>query len=127
MRLWLALLLGFAWQGAPADAACVQVKLGELPVTMVGPLPTIPVKIDGVELKMVADSGAFFSLLTPQAAAKAKLKPGVLPSFKQLTPLTTVSMEGHGATAGLNPDTLWYGTAFAGVLGGQAGAGMATA
>ena len=41
---------------------------------MVGLQPTIPVKVNGVDLKMLTDSGSFFSLLTPQTAAKLKLK-----------------------------------------------------
>jgi predicted aspartyl protease len=128
-KLWprLALaLLGLACQAAPVEASCVLGKVGELPVTMVGLLPTIPVKINGVDLTMAADSGASFSLLTPKAAAKAKLRPGPLPSFSRVTPLTLPSP--HGASeADLGPDTLWYGSGLIGGLGGQEHAGMATA
>ncbi|HZZ90543.1 MAG TPA: pepsin/retropepsin-like aspartic protease family protein, partial [Caulobacteraceae bacterium] len=74
--LWLAALaaVAVAWPDAPARAACILGRFGELPVTMVGMSPTVPVKINGADVRMIADSGAFFSLLTPQAAKRLKLK-----------------------------------------------------
>jgi tetratricopeptide (TPR) repeat protein len=74
--LWLAVLAAVtvAWASDPARAACVLGRFGELPVTMVGLAPTVPLKVNGVDVRMVADSGAFFSLLTPQAASRIKLK-----------------------------------------------------
>jgi tetratricopeptide (TPR) repeat protein len=65
----------------PAMAAgCTLGKLAELPVTMDGLLPIVPAKIDGVDMKLEADSGSFFSLLTPQATTKAHLHPGAMPN-----------------------------------------------
>jgi tetratricopeptide (TPR) repeat protein/predicted aspartyl protease len=68
-------LLMLALSAAPPGAAfaCTLGRLAELPVTMVDLVPTVPVKVDGVDIKLIADSGAFFNLLTPQAAAKAAL------------------------------------------------------
>jgi len=76
-RRWIVLslvLAGLAAPGGPAFAACVLGKVGELAVTMAGLTPTISAKIDGRPLKMVVDTGAFFSMLTPQAAVRLGLK-----------------------------------------------------
>ncbi|HEY1753385.1 MAG TPA: tetratricopeptide repeat protein [Caulobacteraceae bacterium] len=59
---------------SPALAGCGLAKIAELPVTMQGLTPTVSVKIDGGEAKMIADSGAFFSSITPQAARRLGLK-----------------------------------------------------
>jgi tetratricopeptide (TPR) repeat protein len=75
-----SLLLVWLAAAAPATASgCTLGKLAELPVTMEGLVPTVPAKVDGVDIKLIADSGAFFSLLTPQAAAKARLRVGDAP------------------------------------------------
>jgi hypothetical protein len=51
----------------PFDSACRRRRKvsssalgGELPVTMVGMAPTIPVKINGKETRLMVDSGAFY-------------------------------------------------------------------
>ena len=61
-------------------AGCMLGKLAELPVTMEGLIPTVPVRVDGTDLKLIADSGGFYSLLTPQATARAKLRTGSAPN-----------------------------------------------
>jgi tetratricopeptide (TPR) repeat protein/predicted aspartyl protease len=50
-------------------------KLGvlELPVTMEGLRPLVRAKINGTEARFLADSGAFYSMLSPAAAAQFKL------------------------------------------------------
>jgi tetratricopeptide (TPR) repeat protein len=58
-----------------ATAACTLGKIAELPVTMDGLTPTVPATLDGVDVTLIADSGSFFSMLTPQGAKKAGLKP----------------------------------------------------
>jgi tetratricopeptide (TPR) repeat protein len=45
----------------------------ELPVTMEGLRPVVQTKINGADARLVADSGAFFSMLSPAAAAEFKL------------------------------------------------------
>jgi tetratricopeptide (TPR) repeat protein len=72
---------------APASAACILHKIGELPVTMDGLTPTVAVKINGADVRMIADSGAWFGQLTPQAAARLKLRIG---------PLEGADLEGLG-------------------------------
>lgn len=74
----LVFLLASAAQPAMA-AGCTLGKLAELPVTMEGLVPIVPAKVAGVDIRLEADSGSFFSLLTPQAAAKAGLRPGAMP------------------------------------------------
>lgn len=78
LRGFVAAILLLA-AAASAAAACTLGKIGELPVTMVGLVPTVPAKVDGVDVNLIADSGAFFSLLTPAAAARAGLHVGPIP------------------------------------------------
>jgi tetratricopeptide (TPR) repeat protein/predicted aspartyl protease len=59
--------------GFHAQAACSFKKLAELPVTMLGLRPMVPGRINGVEVQMLADSGAFISSITRSAAMKAKV------------------------------------------------------
>jgi tetratricopeptide (TPR) repeat protein len=61
----------------PAESGLAKCKLGklaELPVTMAGSSPTIPVKINGIDVRLIADSGAFYSIITAASAAELKLK-----------------------------------------------------
>jgi tetratricopeptide (TPR) repeat protein/predicted aspartyl protease len=71
--------LGLAALSGRATAACSLNVTGEIPVTMVGAKPTIPAKVNGVDVRLTADTGSFISLLTPQAAARAGLKVGPTP------------------------------------------------
>jgi tetratricopeptide (TPR) repeat protein len=60
--------------GPPLHAAdCHLGRLAELPVTMSGMRPMVHASINGTDALFVADSGAFFSSLTPAAAAAFKL------------------------------------------------------
>ena len=58
---------------SPTSAACVLKKLAELPVTMDDLRPTVPAKIEGRTVRMLADTGAFFSMISPSEAAAMKL------------------------------------------------------
>lgn len=49
-------VLGTALAG-PAVAACKVGRLAELPVTMLGLEPTVPARINGREVRFLADSG----------------------------------------------------------------------
>jgi tetratricopeptide (TPR) repeat protein/predicted aspartyl protease len=67
----VALLL--AWLPiAPVMGACA-LKVAELPVTMSGMRPMVHAQINGSDALFIADSGAFYSALTPAAAAQYKL------------------------------------------------------
>jgi tetratricopeptide (TPR) repeat protein/predicted aspartyl protease len=62
-----------------APGKCQLSTLAELHVTMAGDWPVVEVTINDKPARLVVDTGAFFSLLTPAAAEKFQLKPRVLP------------------------------------------------
>jgi tetratricopeptide (TPR) repeat protein/predicted aspartyl protease len=77
----LALALGLAAASrahsaprAPAAGGCKIVKMAELPVTMIGLVPTTPMKVNGIEAPFITDSGAFYSIVPPAQAARFHLK-----------------------------------------------------
>src|ERR1700730_4822431 len=74
-RVCLVLLAILTVSMAPmrALAACKLGKL-ELPVTMSGSKPIITAKINGEDARFIADSGAFFSMITEASAAEFKLR-----------------------------------------------------
>jgi tetratricopeptide (TPR) repeat protein len=69
--VWLGLSMLVA---AQASAGCTMVRIAELPVTMEGMRPIVPATINGTEIRFLADSGAFFSLLPPSVATQLGLK-----------------------------------------------------
>lgn len=74
-RYWLLAVAVLAL-GAPSSrilAACQLQQFGELPVTMSGMRPLVHAKINGRDAAFIADSGAFYSLLTPAGAAQFNL------------------------------------------------------
>jgi tetratricopeptide (TPR) repeat protein len=71
----LLLVAVAALLGSRAYAAgCTLGRLAELPVTMNGLRPLVHAKINGTDALFIADSGAFYSSLTPTAAAQFKLR-----------------------------------------------------
>jgi tetratricopeptide (TPR) repeat protein len=61
--------------GGPAVAEpCKLARFAELPVTMQGMRPLVHAAINGQDALFVADSGAFFSTLTPAAAREFNLR-----------------------------------------------------
>ena len=81
----VALALAVAWAAGAGQAEAAQTcrlgKIGELPVTMRGLSPTVTAAINGEPTPFIADSGAFFSGLTPAAAAQHHLKLGPAPPY----------------------------------------------
>lgn len=69
----LALLLPMPAFGA---SSCKLEVSEEVPVTMNGARPVLKARINGVEAPFTLDTGAFWSLLTPAAAAQYNLKVG---------------------------------------------------
>ena len=67
--------------GAPAQAEtkCQVAQLAQLPVTMVGLRPQVHVQINGKDAAFTADSGAWYSLISPGSAAEFGLKLTDLP------------------------------------------------
>lgn len=60
--------------GRTAQAKCRVEQLAELPVTMSPQGPLVNAKINGHDVQFVADSGAFYSMLSPGAAHDLGLK-----------------------------------------------------
>ncbi|HEX4025948.1 MAG TPA: aspartyl protease family protein [Steroidobacteraceae bacterium] len=56
-----------------AAAGCTLQQFAQMPVTMVGAKPVVSVQINGRQTPLIADSGAFFSILTPASAAELGL------------------------------------------------------
>lgn len=73
---WISSLGILAALGAPCDATavCKLSRLLDLPVTMTDMKPIVTAKINGEDARFMADSGAFYSMLTPASAAEFKLK-----------------------------------------------------
>src|SRR5271170_4370135 len=70
-----------------AFAACNLGKLVELPVTMMGLRPMITAQINGADAQFIADSGAFYSMITPASAAEFKLNTTAAPWGLRVTGL----------------------------------------
>src|SRR5262249_37975395 len=60
---------------------CTLGKFAELPVTMTGMRPIVTAKINGVEARFIADSGAFFSLIGPASPAEYNLRTTLAPNL----------------------------------------------
>jgi tetratricopeptide (TPR) repeat protein/predicted aspartyl protease len=91
----IAIALAAAGAAAPAHA-CELRKAAELPVTMEGPQPFVPVTINKFETKLLVDTGAFFSTLDSASAKRAGVKP-IMPGVK----LTATGVGGQAVlTAG---------------------------
>ena len=79
------LLAGVSALPASAEKKCTVGRLLELPVTMSGLRPLVPVTINGKTVRMMADSGAFYSLISPGPAAELGLKLGAAPEGFRVT------------------------------------------
>jgi len=73
-----AVTLSAAGQAAAADK-CQMVKILEVPVTMQGLQPTVPASVNGHETHFMIDTGAFFSVMTTDAADRFALKKSIAP------------------------------------------------
>jgi tetratricopeptide (TPR) repeat protein len=83
-------LLGLLVAGGAAAEPCKLGRLAELPVTMHGTAPLVHAAINGKDALFIADSGAFFSTLTPAGAKQFNL---------QLEPVWGVWADGVGGSA----------------------------
>src|SRR6187551_2601806 len=82
-----ALSLVLAALPAAGMAACKIGSLAVLPVTMKRAQPLVPAKINGAEVQFLADSGAFYSLISPASAAALDLRTELAPVGFALTGL----------------------------------------
>jgi predicted aspartyl protease len=67
-----------AGTGAEAATACLS-KLAEVAVVMEGLAPIVEAKVDGQPLKLVLDTGNFYTMVSAQAAARSGMKVRDLP------------------------------------------------
>jgi predicted aspartyl protease len=101
-----AALMGAALllRSVDASAAC-SLKTMEVPVTMEGHSPLVAGKINGQPVKLLLDSGAFFSLIDAKFAAQQKLRPVARPEIgTRLGPAAetlTTGAGGSGRVAGI--------------------------
>ena len=61
---------------ARAEAACSVSQIAELPVTMDNMGPMIDAKINGTPVRFIANSGAFYSIISPGSAQSLHLALG---------------------------------------------------
>lgn len=91
MRKTGALIAAAAFMLVPAGAAqasCTVGRLLELPVTLSdGYRPMVAATVNGIPSRFIADSGAFFSILSPGAAAAAKLRQIPAPPWYRISGL----------------------------------------
>jgi tetratricopeptide (TPR) repeat protein/predicted aspartyl protease len=69
----LVILAPAPWTGMAIGAGCKIAKFAELPVTMIDMRPMVKAQINGVDALFIADSGAFYNMLSPAGAAEFKL------------------------------------------------------
>jgi tetratricopeptide (TPR) repeat protein len=77
--------LAAAFVGGRAEAACHLDKIVDLPVTMAGLRPIVTVKINGADVPFLADTGAFFSMITAPNAAQLHLPTRAAPPYFYVT------------------------------------------
>ena len=99
----LAALVLSAFGGRAVAAACSLAKLAELPVTMNNLQPQVPAKINGADVMFLADTGAFYSLITPANAAQLHLSLHSAPF--------NIRISGVGGEAGVSVATVTLGLA----------------
>jgi tetratricopeptide (TPR) repeat protein/predicted aspartyl protease len=75
-----------------AHAECKLLRVMTLPVEMSGLQPTVVVKINGENVHMLIDTGAFFNMLSPRTAARLHL-----PASLQVEPLYVKGIGGKSA------------------------------
>ena len=101
---WRRLLAGIAvvlMLPGTALADCTISKFGEFPVTMRGLRPIVSATIDGKPVEFLADSGAFFSMITAGSARELKLV--LQPAPERLR------VQGIGGSIDVNVTTVTFG------------------
>jgi tetratricopeptide (TPR) repeat protein/predicted aspartyl protease len=92
-----------ALSGRALATTCALARLAELPVTMNNLQPQVPAKINGADVMFLADTGAFYSLITPANAAQLHLSLHSAPF--------NISIRGVGGQTGVSVTTVTLGLA----------------
>ena len=81
MSRWVLGLLAatLSLAASAAHAACKLEKVAELPVTMEGLKPVVQTKVNGQDARFIVDTGAFFSSISQEAAARFGLRKAMVP------------------------------------------------
>ena len=78
--LCVALIVAGVWTAAfGAQAECKFAKVVEVPITVENYRPVVAVKINGHDTKLFVDTGAFFSVVSDDAAKRLEMKPSIAP------------------------------------------------
>ena len=78
-RVFALLALALSGFAPQAFAACKVGTIVDFPVTMAGTRPLVNAKINGQDASFIADSGAFFSMITPASADQYNLPKKMAP------------------------------------------------
>ena len=128
----LAALTVLAAAAPTAAAECSLAKFAELPVTMADHKPLVEGSINGVTALFIADSGAFFSMISTESAKRFQLKQTYLPAgymvqgiggseVPQLGTAKEFALKGLHGPAIKNVEFLVAGNKFAGNAAGIIG------
>jgi tetratricopeptide (TPR) repeat protein/predicted aspartyl protease len=66
-------VLGLALSAAPVEAACNLGLLADMPVTRAGGDSITEVKINGLDARLIVDTGDFFNMIAPSSATRLKM------------------------------------------------------
>ncbi len=70
---WMLVIAALSFSNAAAAGGCKLLETPPIPVTLQGLRPTVVARINGLKARFIVDTGAFYSLLSPAAAAEYKL------------------------------------------------------
>lgn len=79
LLLGLVTALSLTLAAQAAEPACRLQKVAELPVTLAGLIPRVPVRINVRKAVLTADSGAFFSMIGAGSIPRLGMRPGATP------------------------------------------------
>ena len=77
LAVTLSGILGLSLTPVALASNCKLARILEIPVTMQGMRPLVNVQINGTDTLFLADSGAFYSMISPAAAAALQLDPRI--------------------------------------------------
>ncbi|MFL5295033.1 MAG: aspartyl protease family protein [Phenylobacterium sp.] len=112
-----------ALAASQAAAECKFQKLVEVPVTMEGLRPTVPAAVNGHDTRFMIDTGAFFSIVSNDAAERFSMRKSVAPFGLEIRGLGGTSRDASAVTA---DNFTFAGAGFKNIqflVGGRAGEG----
>src|SRR5258708_30428632 len=95
----IRLVAALTMLGAPVaalSAGCKLALLTQLPVTMDAMRPMVTVSFNGSETRLIADSGAFYSMISAPIAAQFKLRLSAAPDGLRVGGIGGVGLRSAG-------------------------------